>query len=187
MADIDKEIALIAKINEATQCIPDEETRKLAFKTLLERAGLGEAIKANTSASSEKGKKARGSEEKKPKRVSKKGNSGSKRAPDIDPELDLEPNDKQPFETFADKRDLKSHKDKICASVYYLRNVLSVDAVGAAQVATCFKAKDWDWPADFKNQISQCKTARRLVYESMDDLRLTATETNSMKKETKRD
>lgn len=39
--DIESEIALIAKINEATKDIPDEETRIMSFKALLAKTDLG--------------------------------------------------------------------------------------------------------------------------------------------------
>lgn len=116
-----------------------------------------------------------------------KRSSKASSVPNIDANLNLEPADKMHFGDFVGKRDLSSAIDKICGSIYYLRNILELDPVGPDQIATCFIQVSWDWPANFKNTISKGKSARRLVYDSMDDIKLTTTETNAMRKEGKID
>ncbi len=179
--NIEEEIALVAKINEATKDIPDEETRKMAFKSLLAKAGLAtigfpdQRVAAKESVADDTYP---------PKKTAKKSRLGSgKGTPDIDPDLNLEPEGKPSFGDFVQKRTLKSHIDKISGAIYYLRHVLDVEPVGIRQAATCYQDQNWDWPTDFKNMISQGKKAKRFVYEDFDDLKLTAIETNAMRKE----
>lgn len=180
--DIENAITLITKINEATKDIPDEETRKTAFRILMTKAGLDGALPTQASNAAAP-KVVADAPENGEKKAKKTKSSMSKGAPDIDADLNLEPEGKPSFGDFVQKRKLKGHLDQFSAAIYYLREILKIDQVGEKQVATCYKDRNWNWPADFKNTFSQGKSAKRFVYEAFEDVKLTAVEVNKMRRE----
>jgi hypothetical protein len=181
---IEDQIALVAKINEATKDIPDEETRKLAFRSLLTSAGLAApSAAAKATAFVDQSITEGEGTVNDVRKVKRSRGASAKGAPAIDPELNLEPDGRQTFGEFVKKRVLKSKIDQISAAIYYLREVLKLEKVGEQQAATCFKDQGWDWPSDFRNTISQGKRDKRFHYDGFDDIKLTAVETNSIKKE----
>lgn len=83
------------------------------------------------------------------------GRGRGARTPSRVAELNLRPSGKQSFKAFAKEKAPGSSDEKNALAVYYLRNVVGIDAVTVDHVFTCYgEADDWQLPSDLRNRIS---------------------------------
>lgn len=88
-------------------------------------------------------------------------------------DLNLTPKSKKSFRDFAGETSPPSMLQKCAVAVYYLTHEVSVPAVSASHVLTCFKSVGWRLPADLPNTLQQAGTAGYLDTKKMDDIKIT--------------
>lgn len=95
-------------------------------------------------------------------------------APTQDKTLNLRPSGAQSFEDFVKEKQPKTNNDRHVLSVFWLKNFGGVEKVGANQVFTCFKDRNWRLPANPRNALQvTASTKGWLDTEDMDDIKLT--------------
>jgi hypothetical protein len=69
-------------------------------------------------------------------------------------DLNLRPNGKQSFQEFASAKKPTSQQERCVVAVSYLKDSLSLPAISASHVYTCFKHMNWRVPTDLKNKLA---------------------------------
>lgn len=69
-------------------------------------------------------------------------------------DLNLRPADKQAFRDFAEAKKPTSQQERCVVAVSYLKDGLSLPAISASHVYTCFKHMNWRVPANLKNKLA---------------------------------
>ncbi len=103
----------------------------------------------------------------------KKPKSKSKSIAKIDKSLNLSPRNGDAAPEFCSNKRPTSMKEKCVAAVYYMRNMLELEAVGIDQVYTFFKFVGWPVPSDLPNMLAQAGSAGWLDTSSLDAIKLT--------------
>ena len=171
---LDSLLIEMPRIAEVVKAFP-ESVQARAFETLMAEL-RGEAAPKNP-ARRKRAPSGRSSPEKKDKTPRRRAT-----APRALRDLDLAPKGKDSFKEFAKKKKPKTNNDKNVASVYYLSEVLGLDAVTVNHVFTCYKDMSWREPSNLANSL--CLTASRKRYldtASLDDIRLTPAGRNHVK------
>jgi hypothetical protein len=86
----------------------------------------------------------------------KKPKSGAKSKPSFSlvKDLDLNPDGKKSFRSFAKEKTPKSGFEKCVVAIYYLHNELGLDCITSDYVFTCFKDAGWRVPSDMYNVLA---------------------------------
>lgn len=92
----------------------------------------------------------------------------------IEKDLNLKPKGKKSFDEFVAEKQPKANHEKCTVAVYYLLHELSLKAVGATHVYTCFKHMQWRVPADLPNTLASTASSKGLLdTKKMDDIKVT--------------
>ena len=92
----------------------------------------------------------------------------------MDKTLNLSPSGKKSAALFAGEKAPANVKQKSVVAVYYLRDILEVEAVSTSGVYTFFKTLSWPVPADLKNTLQQAGTEGWLDTADSDNIKLTS-------------
>jgi hypothetical protein len=74
-------------------------------------------------------------------------------APTLVKELNLRPKNQESFSDYVSKKPPKNDHERKLVSVYYLKRILEIEAVGAAHVYTCFRDQGWKVPPDLQTSL----------------------------------
>lgn len=89
-----------------------------------------------------------------PKKKAKNGAKlKSKTGPSIVRDLNLKPQNKESFQSFAQAKNPQSDQERCVVAVFYLRHELGIERVGTNHVFTCFKDAKWRVPVDLANTL----------------------------------
>jgi hypothetical protein len=91
-----------------------------------------------------------------------------RKSPSLVRGLDLNPTGEQPFREFAKSKNPKGLSEKNTLSVYYLKQILNLGAVGVDHVLTCYSEASWPYPSDLNASLR--KTASRTRYIDTGDM-----------------
>lgn len=107
------------------------------------------------------------------KKASKSGGK-KKSSLSIEKDLNLKPRGKKSFNDFVAEKQPNANHEKCTVAVYYLRHELSLEAVGASHVFTCFKHMQWRVPANLPNTLAWTASNKGLLdTRKMDDIKVT--------------
>jgi len=76
-------------------------------------------------------------------------------SPSIVKDLNLMPEGKASFRSFAATKNPSSNHEKNTVAVYYLQKELAVTAITSDHVYTCYKDASWRVPAQFRNSLAK--------------------------------
>ena len=89
-------------------------------------------------------------------------------------DLDLAPDGKPSLKDFVAEKRPKTNHDRNALSVYYLSEILGIDAVTVDHVFTCYKDMRWREPVDLANNLSLTANRKRFIdTANRDDIKIT--------------
>jgi len=91
---------------------------------------------------------------KKPSGAKAKGKGKSKASLSLVKDLNFKPKGKKPFDEFIGTKKPSSYYEKSTISAYYLKHELSISAISANHIFTCFKHMNWRVPANLLNTLA---------------------------------
>lgn len=186
----DNLLAKTSAIAKAVNAFTSEAVQQQAFRALV-RSFLGpDGIEADDDGDSMDDATAKPRPAPR-KRAAKRGKAESAEAapkaarrraktPSIVKTLNLRPPGKKSFKDFASEKQPRSHEEKVATAIHYLRNTLTLDAVGVDHIYTCYReAEGWRLPANLSNKISVTGSTKGWVDTAdFENLSLTALGTN---------
>jgi hypothetical protein len=90
-------------------------------------------------------------------------------------DLDLRPANGKSWREFATEKNPTSTRERSIVALYYLRQILTLGAVGSDHIYTCFKDMGWKLPTDFNNHLQVVAKERGwLNTAEMSDIGLTS-------------
>jgi len=92
----------------------------------------------------------------------------------MDKSLNLSPSGKISAMQFATGKAPQNANQKCVVAVYYLRDIIEIDAISVSAVYTFFKTLAWPVPSDLKNTLQQAGTKGWLDTKDSEDIRLTS-------------
>ncbi len=94
--------------------------------------------------------------------------------PSIVKDLNLRPQGKKAFRSFAEQKAPSSVREKCTVAVYYLTSELELHAITVDHVYTCYKEVKWRVPVDLKNNLAQTAFHTGWIDSSdMNDIKIT--------------
>lgn len=88
-------------------------------------------------------------------------------------ELKFNGNGKKSFAEFIEEKKPTNQKQKCTVAIYYLSNIMEIDAVTPNHVYTAFKAAKWPVPADIMNTMHQAGSEGWLDTEDASSIKVT--------------
>lgn len=135
------EIDAIKVIDETLAKVDDQAMRDRILRWAWDKYASSQALEEKTIQSSRK--------------IKRKPKGGVKFKPTISlvKDLDLNPDGKKSFRSFAQEKAPKSGFEKCVVAIYYLHDELGLDGVTSDHVFTCFKDAGWRVPSDLYNVL----------------------------------
>jgi hypothetical protein len=170
------EIDALKAVDETLSAVEDTTARDRVLRWAWEKFSTRPIPKAPQEEEEESGTAPPKSKQKTGAQSAKAKPKGkAKLSPSIVKDLNLKPSGKKSLDAFSSEKKPSSNQQKCAVSVYYLRNELALDEVGADHIYTCFKHMKWRVPSDLRNTLQY--TASKdgwLDTADMSDIKMTA-------------